>query len=290
MATCKIAYYSLGGTTARVVESVASGLRRSGYNVDLERIDGGGPIDLDNCALFGIGTPAYYYRPPFIVTDFLRQLPALKDIPSFVIVLHGTYQGTTGNRVRRSLRRKGAQIVDTLTCFGEDYYFGYLDEGYLFSPGHPTEEELEQAEQFGRNVAEKTSRGEFLTPSKDPPLGFVYQMERLTLNRFVVQQVLSRLFHADRDKCTSCGVCITGCPTGNITLASEGKPEWGRQCLLCLNCQLCCPEEAITSPVTWPGFDLTSKYNVRQASRDPGLEYIRVVQKQGRTRRIPSGK
>jgi len=60
----------------------------------------------------------------------------------------------------------------------------------------------------------------------------------------------------------------------------------GRDCLLCLYCEMYCPEEAVTSPVIRPLFAPFMKYNVHHASRDPALEYVRVRRNQGRVERL----
>ncbi|HIE10826.1 MAG TPA: hypothetical protein EYP62_04375 [Kiritimatiellae bacterium] len=45
-------------------------------------------------------------------------------------------------------------------------------------------------------------------------------------------------------RCTQCGLCARGCPTGNISLAA-GYPQFGDRCSLCLACIHRCPTEAI---------------------------------------------
>jgi hypothetical protein len=47
-----------------------------------------------------------------------------------------------------------------------------------------------------------------------------------------------------------------------------------------------CPRDAIRSVLDWPAFQPFLAYNVRQASRDPGLEHVRVIHRAGRTRPV----
>ena len=96
----------------------------------------------------------------------------------------------------------------------------------------------------------------------------------------------SRLFRVDKNKCTACGLCVQECPTGNISEDGDGKPVWGRDCLLCLYCEMHCPDEAVTSPVSWPLFAPFMKYNVRHASQDPSLDHVRVRRSQGKVERL----
>jgi NAD-dependent dihydropyrimidine dehydrogenase PreA subunit len=61
-------------------------------------------------------------------------------------------------------------------------------------------------------------------------------------------------------------------------------PVWERNCLLCLTCEMKCPKDAITTPISW--IRPLMKYNVRHASRDPSLDHVRVTHSKGRTQRI----
>lgn len=46
------------------------------------------------------------------------------------------------------------------------------------------------------------------------------------------------------DTCTSCGICVSVCPTENISL-EDGKPVYHHQCELCCACLNFCPVQAI---------------------------------------------
>jgi len=286
MSRSLIVYFSQGGTTARVTESIATGLCATGYQVDLCNMKDERPPDLGGYDLLGIGLPVYYYRPPFTVMDYVNSLPDLDGFPAFVFVLHGTYRGDAGSAIRHALARKGAQEVGYFHCRGADYFLGYLNEGYLFSPDHPTVEELAQSEAFGRQVAAHLAGKQYARPEDDRPPSMVYRLERFLTNRWLIKQMYSRLFRVDADKCTACGLCTKLCPTGNITENKGGRPVWGRDCLLCLTCEIKCPQDAITSPVSWLLFRPFMIYNVRHASRDPSLDHVRVIHSRGRTQLI----
>lgn len=279
-------YFSVGGTTAQVAQAIAPGLREAARQVDLCNIKDAEPPGLGGYDLLGIGAPAYYFRPPFNVMDYVNGLPSLDGLAAFVFVLHGSYRGDTGTILRRALARKGAREVGYFHCHGADFFLPYLKEGYLFSPDHPTAEELGQAEAFGRQVAGVASGQEYARPPDDPPPGIVYRLERLLLNRWLATQVYSRLFRVNREACTACGLCMERCPSGNIAEDQAGRPVWGRNCLLCLDCEMRCPTEAITSPVSWPLVRPSMMYNVYRASRDPALDHVRVKHSRGRTQRV----
>lgn len=283
-----IVYFSQGRTTARVAEAIAAGLRAAGRQVDLHNLKDGPPPEARNYDLFGIGFPVYYFRPPFNVTDYLNSLPELDGLPAFVFVLQGSYRGDAGTMVRRALARKRACEVGYFHCYGADYYMGYLKHGYLFSPGHPVAGELAQAESFGREVAARLAGQPYQAPAPDPPPYWVHRLERFLTNRWLVRHVQSRQFSVDRARCNACDACFRLCPTGNLARGEGGRPVWGRNCLLCLTCQMKCPQDAITSADTRrfsPGYFATL-YNVRHTARDPSIDLVRVVHSRGRTREV----
>jgi flavodoxin/formate hydrogenlyase subunit 6/NADH:ubiquinone oxidoreductase subunit I len=286
MSKSLIVYFSQGGTTARTTQSIAAGLRTAGYQVDLCHLKDEQPPTLDGYDLLGIGMPVYAFRPPFVLTDYVQSLPDLTGLPAFTFVLYGTLRGDAGTAMRRLLARKGAREVGYFTCRGDDYFLGYLKQGYLFSPDHPTAEELAQAETFGQEVAARAAGQAYVPPEEDRPPAAIYRLERFAVSRLLAEQVYSRLFRVDKDKCTACGLCVQECPTGNITEDTEGRPVWGRNCLSCLYCEMNCPEEAISSPLSWPLFVPFYKYNVSRASRNPSLDYVRVKHSQGRVQRL----
>jgi nitroreductase/NAD-dependent dihydropyrimidine dehydrogenase PreA subunit len=49
----------------------------------------------------------------------------------------------------------------------------------------------------------------------------------------------------DRDLCNGCGLCVTVCPTGTISLREEKAIASGGESLLCGHCEAVCPREAI---------------------------------------------
>jgi flavodoxin len=120
-----IVYYSQGGTTAQVAESIAAGLRAAEYQVDLYNMIDGRPPDLDGYDLLGIGAPVYYFRMPFSVIDYLNALPGLAGLPAFVFLLYGTFRGNAGNLIRHALADKGAREVGYFCCMGGDYYLSW---------------------------------------------------------------------------------------------------------------------------------------------------------------------
>lgn len=50
----------------------------------------------------------------------------------------------------------------------------------------------------------------------------------------------------DKNKCISCGTCVSICPVGAISFDAQGKAVIDRaKCIHCGACQASCPVEAI---------------------------------------------
>lgn len=280
-----VVYYSMNGTTARGAESIAAGLRAAKYQVDLHNLKDGLPPALAGYDLLGIGFPVYFYRLPVNVLDYVKSLPDLSGMSAFSFLLYGSYIGEAGNIVRRILTRKAAKEVGYFYCRGNDIFLGYLRKGYLFSPDRPSAEELSQAAEFGRKVAGVVAGQAYARPPDDPH-NLMRQIESLLLSPRLVKNFHSRMFSVDRKKCTACGLCMKQCPTQNLTADKDGRPVWGHTCVLCVHCEMNCPQEAITSTISWPITQIFIAHNAQIAARDPEIEHVRVELKRGRLRRI----
>lgn len=281
-----IVYFSQTGTNERVAEVIGKSLSLEGYQVDLWNLKNGSPLAPREYELLGVGSPAYYYRAPFNVTDFVNSLPSLSGLPTFVFVVHGAYRGNTGNTIRRTLRLKGAKEVGYFCCYGADHFLGYLKEGCLLSPDHPSKEELESASMFGHDIAARVEGTPYTRPGDDPDAQVINRLERFLANRIFVKYFYSRFFKVNAMCRPECDLCIRQCPVQNISRGDGGRLVWGRKCLLCLSCEMNCPEDAITSPVSWPIFRPFMICNTRHACQDPALESTKVTHKRGRTIRL----
>ncbi|MFA5116849.1 MAG: EFR1 family ferrodoxin [Candidatus Omnitrophota bacterium] len=275
-----IVYFSQGGSTAKVAESIASGLRGSGYQVDLFNLKDGKPPAAKGYDLFGVGSPTYIYRPSFNILDYLQSLPELTGVPAFAFATSAGIVGHTGNNIRDALAKKGAKDAGYFKAHGACWFIGFLREGYLLKPGAPTKETLDQAESFGRAVVDNIAKSNYGKTPRDPQIKFLFRLQRLLLCRLFVQVMHSWLFFSKKS-CDSCGVCVKTCPVGNIKAGKNGRPVWGhKDCLLCFYCELKCPKDAIMSaPHFMPVYRLFAKYVL--GLEVAGRYYNRVVLKPG---------
>lgn len=285
MKKCLIIYFSQGGTTKKIGESIASGLEASGWKVDLENLNANQdpPLVFDDYDMIGIGSPTYFYKPPFNVSDYLEKLPDLKGKLFFVYILFGTYKGDAGNNIREALKAKNGKEAGYLVSRGADMFLGYLREGALFSPDRPNEKDIAEAEEFGKYLSKSKAD---LIPPKDPAPAFLNKLERFFLTPYLFNHIYTKFFKVDKDLCISCGLCQKVCPTCNITMNEDKKPVWGKDCIGCINCEMKCPTDAIKSPFAWPLTRIFLKMNVYKASHDPEIVTVRVKHDKGKLIRL----
>jgi len=238
--------------------------------------------------LFGVGSPTYIYRPSFNILGYLQSLPELTGMPAFAFATSAGKVGDAGNNIRDVLNKKGARDAGYFKSHGACWYLGFLREGYLLKPDAPTKEELDQAESFGRAVADNAAKNNYNKSARDPRIKFLFRLQRFLLCRLFVQVMHSRLFFSKKS-CDSCGVCVKTCPVGNIKAGKNGRPVWGhKDCLLCFYCELKCPKDAIMSaPHFMPVYRLFAKYVL--GLEVAGRYYDRVVLKPGGTVESASG-
>lgn len=286
-----ILFWSISGTTKRVAERIAEGLRAEDAECELWDLRDGVPGDLSDREIVGVGFPVHWYRPPTPVTSAIAALGRLDGRSDFVFSLNATYRGAGLNRARDALARTGAIEVGVFTSYGEGGFYPYARLGAQFSPGHPNDSELDAARAFGAQVAVahramRAGGAAPVLPRRDPPTHPMYALERFVSGPRMTKVFYSHYFRVSSQRCTRCGRCARGCPVGNIGWERGALPSWGRECVLCLHCVATCPEEAVTCPVDWAVFRPLIRWNVRRAWRDPMVEHARVELSHGRIRRM----
>ena len=69
-----IATFTQTGSTKKVANLIAKGLLSSNWEITHFNISGNDLPNLDEYDVVGIGTPTYFFRPPFIVKDLMKGL------------------------------------------------------------------------------------------------------------------------------------------------------------------------------------------------------------------------
>lgn len=276
-----IATFSQTGSTIKIADQIAKGLNSSNFDVTHLKITQDARPDLTEYDIIGIGTPVYFFRPPFIVMDFIKNLGSLENKSSFVFILHGTNQGSCGNIIRKELSRKGSKDLGYFRSYGPDYWIGYIKRGALFSPNSPTDQELHSADEFGKTISARFIDKSQEAEAYDSSTHFMYELEQMFVARPFAKTIYFKTFYADK-ACDKCGICIKKCPIDNIHEAKDGKLTWNNNCMLCATCELSCPRDAIHSALDWIIFSPFMYYNIARSKRKK-VPFANVIHKNGKT-------
>lgn len=268
MTTGLVIYSSQNGSTEKIAKKIEAGLNRSGVKTDLVNIDNGGNISKQDYDFFGIGSPVYIFRPSYKIMNALEDLSSISGKPVFTFVTFGAEIGDGANWLRRKLAKRKTIDLGHFQCRGKNLFPGYTSRGYCFSSESPTTEEQNAAEVFGSDIAAKLTSKNYGSPARyDDPTHFVYRFERFVTNRFLIRYFYSYFFSAHKRRCNGCGICVQKCPTNNITMQNTQKPAWGRQCIVCCNCQIQCPQQAVHTPLSWFLFTPFMWYNILKTEK-----------------------
>ena len=186
----------------------------------------------------GIVCPVYDSGIPVIVRDFLGRLKVTPESYLFAIVTAGGTGGSALKMINAGLLKRSGRGINA----------GFLVKmpGNFPPVAHPPsgakrEAILEAADRELERI------GRIIRDGIDQPVG-MYPLSSLI--QALLYGGFSKTVHAmdERfsvsDACTSCGICASVCPVGNITI-EEGKPVYNHRCELCCACLNYCPAQAI---------------------------------------------
>ena len=237
--------FSQTGQTQKVSEKIQKGIEDAGGQCDIIPFSQLKVENLPTYDLIGLGTPVFYFQPPFHVTDFIDGLPSQEDRPWFIFCTHGSVMGMTLKILAEHLDKKGARIIGS--------HHTYADGTIPFYPyptvttGHPDEQDLKEAKGFGKqiiNIYKKVAEGDSNAIEPIPDITDEWTIEEAKmLNRDFLGQVMPKL-SINMDSCIQCGDCEENCPVEGINVSAD-PPSIQDPCIYCWNCAKICPACAI---------------------------------------------
>lgn len=239
-----IVYFSQTGNTEKVARAIAKGIENTDNAYSLTTLQEVTLEKLKNYDLIGIGTPVFYFQEPWNVRNFIKNLSFLKGKCSFIFCTHGGQDANTLARMAKELKEKGLLVLGGLSTRGYDSFQPYMEFDY--SKGHPDEEDLREAEKFGKKLVKNYK----LVKEKKrldilPEFKFRFSLLHLAslwLTKKRVNKYLPKI-EVDQEKCIRCGKCVEICPSGVIEL--NPYPIRKGDCIRCYYCEKVCPQEAI---------------------------------------------
>jgi Fe-S-cluster-containing hydrogenase component 2/flavodoxin len=241
-----VVYYSATGSTKKVARAIHRGM--SGViEADLATVKEIDPGRVGEYDLIGIGSPIWFFRETANVRSFMYRMPRLDGKLGFVFCSHGTAPMGIFRSMVPFLRRKGLAIIGWGDWYGSVYQVLHAPKPY-FTDGHPDEIDLQAAEAFGREMAERALRiaaGERdLIPAipKGPDAEMPFQSH--PIGEPFPGANPKRVINLEKCTYPQCTTCEDCCPVGAIDFG-EDPPVFRDTCYNCSICNRLCPTGAI---------------------------------------------
>jgi ferredoxin len=232
----KLAYFSPTGTTRAVLEATARGLGLPLQPVDLTlpaaRLS---PLLAGDDELLVLGVPVYMGRVPDLLSDWFQSL-RLHRTPAVCVVVYGNraYENAL-LELRDLVVARGGVPLAAAAFIGEH---SFSSPELPASAGRPDKSDLQQAEAFGRRIAERLNAtagvacGHQLTVPGALPYGGVTKLWDVD-------------FIAVGEGCVQCGTCASHCPTAAIDATNSASVDIVK-CITCCACIKVCPTQSRT--------------------------------------------
>lgn len=255
-----VVYYSATGNTAKIAKAIHRGMKES-MECDVAPLEKADPQAMAQYDVIALGAPIWYFREPANVRLFIYTMPNLDGKLCIPFCTHGASPTGFFWSVVPMLKKKGLTIIGYSSWYGSVYQVLHAPKPYL-TDGHPDEIDLKEAEDFGREMAERARRiavGETnLIPelAKGPQADSLWRSHDAVFRNFPPpppqpgEPMRSPPPPAQRtvntEKCTypTCTLCADVCPVNAIDLAKQ-PVVFGKACLNCALCDKLCPHSAI---------------------------------------------
>ncbi len=219
-----VVYFSPTNTTRKAVQAIAQG---SGLPLKQE-INATKPAvraesySFTSDELVVIGMPVYGGRIPACCFDFVKALKGNKT-PCVLVAMYGNRDYDHALIEMHSIMEPNG--FETMAC---GMFIGTHSYNIEIAKDRPNAADLAQAADFGKAVAEKIANG-------GKPLT-IFDLLKPQAGKKGVAPIINA------EKCTQCGTCVAGCPTGAIAEDFSTDPS---KCIMCMACTRYCPTAAV---------------------------------------------
>ena len=240
MNKCLLVFYSGTNNTTYITNKLKSRLELENYKVDVYRIN---PLkieklDFSKYDLVGIGYPIYGFNLPKIVHKFFKKQDFIKNQRYFIFKDSGeTYGANDASSLALSRlikRRKGNLTNEYHFIMPYNIHFRF-DENLI--------KEMLGIDELLIDILVKEIKDNIPNIKK---YKFIYRLINHPMRLTYIGGNINVLFYkVDKKKCINCGLCIQKCQMNNIYRDKHGRIKFHSHCLMCMNCTLNCPKDAI---------------------------------------------
>ena len=221
------ACFSPTGTTEKVAQAVAEGVKYTSQAIDLsipQRV-----IEIDPDTLLLAAVPVYGGRVPAVALERLAQLQGHGQY-AIALVVYGNREFEDALlELKNALEHGGFQVIAAAAFIAEHSIVRSI------AAGRPDEDDLRAARRFGGQTAEKLAG--------DGSFSAVQVPGNVPYREFGGMPAHPK---AGKD-CVKCGICAKRCPVGAIPLEHPEQTD-AQKCITCMRCVAVCPERARALP------------------------------------------
>lgn len=246
-----VVYYSGTGNNHKIARAINRGIKQV-MECDVASVKEVNPRDMGKYDLIGIGSPIWYFRETANVRAFIYNLPDMTGKLAFVFSVHGTMPFNIFRSMIPPVQRKGLTIIGWNDWFGANFYTLPAPKPYPLD-GHPDALDIKEAEDWGREIAERAQRiyaGEkdLIPAIPHGPEAPVQFQSHGVMQYFPHLEKPHRTINMEKCQYPECTLCVDNCVARAIDF-SVTPPAFNMK--TCVNCALCdrmCPQGAIEIP------------------------------------------
>jgi flavodoxin/Fe-S-cluster-containing hydrogenase component 2 len=152
-----VVYYSGSGSTQKIAGAIYTGMKGVLEKCDIASIKNIDPKDVGKYDVIAIGGPIWYYRETANLRDFAYRMPDMEGKYVIPFCVHGAAPEGFFFSLVPTLQKKGLTVIGWNDWYGAVYYVLHMPKPYI-TDGHPDAIDMKEAEQFGREMAERAKK------------------------------------------------------------------------------------------------------------------------------------
>lgn len=230
--------FSGTGMTKYVIDKLKTEFESQQVNVDIYNIEDtqAKNISINDYNILGIANPVHAFNAPKIVIDFVKQLPEVEGISTFIINTAGEYNPinfASSNLLIKILRKKGFDV--------------FYNKQFMMPSNFIIKTKKTEVEKCISNVNCEVSNVAYdiiNNVSCELKSGFIAKFATIVGRlEWIGAKSMGKFLYIDKN-CNRCGNCINRCPNKNIIM-EKNRVKFKWKCGLCMRCIYVCEKQSI---------------------------------------------